>query len=324
MAKPEAGRDQKMAERTLKLNVLFALTSIALLVTLSLMIWFDYAREWKKHQVAFNDLELKLTKTQVDALDKQVGERLRAIEAELKTGEQEAQQGAAAIREAERRADHLQRAEWYAADQNFRFTKAKIDVARYEYDESVHKKSGSAEKNLRHLSELEKQLEEHRLKREGIEAQQAAEKAKLDELQKTRLAAEAKRKLLLTEKGRLETRLRQLDLGFVWFVRNLPILEQFNPALKINQILPANLNDDVIFSPTPKADRCTTCHLGIDKKGYETAAQPYRTHPNADLYLRGGHPIDRIGCTVCHQGRGRATSFLKAAHTASSKEQEKE
>jgi len=97
MAKPEAGRDQRMAERTLKLNVLFALSSIALLGTLSLMIWFDYAREWKKHQVAFNDLELKLTKTQVGELDQQVGERLRAIEADLKAGEQESQQNAAAI-----------------------------------------------------------------------------------------------------------------------------------------------------------------------------------------------------------------------------------
>ena len=42
-----------------------------------------------------------------------------------------------------------------------------------------------------------------------------------------------------------------------------------------------------------------------------------------ELYLRGPHPIDRIGCTVCHQGRGRATGFVNAAHTASTAEQEK-
>src|SRR5262245_43604132 len=136
MAKPEAGRDQKMAERTLKLNVVFALSSIALLITLSLMIWFDYARGWKKYQTAFNDLEQKTTRAQVEALDKQVAERLRAIDSELKAGDQEVQQNAGAIRESEQQLDHLQRAEWYAADQDFRFTKAKIDVARYEYDES--------------------------------------------------------------------------------------------------------------------------------------------------------------------------------------------
>src|SRR5262245_11262799 len=81
--------------------------------------------------------------------------------------------------------------------------------------------------------------------------------------------------------------------------------------------------DDVIFTTTPKVDRCTTCHLAIDKKGYEKAPQPYTTHPNVEMFLQGPHPIDRIGCTVCHQGRGRATGFVNAVHTPSSTEQEK-
>ena len=110
---------------------------------------------------------------------------------------------------------------------------------------------------------------------------------------------------------------------FVIAVRNLPILDLANPSLKINQIMPANLYDDVIFTTTPKVDRCTTCHLGIDKKGYETAPQPYRTHPEMETYLRGGHAVERIGCTACHQGRGRATSFVNAVHTPATREQEK-
>ncbi len=95
-----------------------------------------------------------------------------------------------------------------------------------------------------------------------------------------------------------------------------------NPSLKVNQIITANLQDDVIFTGTPKVDRCTTCHLGIAKKGYETAPQPYTTHPNLDLYLGGPHAIEKVGCTVCHQGRGRATNFKGAVHTASTREQE--
>ena len=43
MAKPEPGRDPQMAERTQKLNVLFAASSLLLLLTLSLMVWADYA-----------------------------------------------------------------------------------------------------------------------------------------------------------------------------------------------------------------------------------------------------------------------------------------
>ena len=322
-AKPEPGRDPGMAQRTLKLNVVFALTSIALLVTLSLMIWFDYAREWKSYQVAFNDLEIKLTREQIEAIDKKTGDRLKAIEAELQQGQKEAAANAEAIRAAQSELAKLD-AKWYAADQDFRFTKAKIDVARYEYDEAVHGKSGRLKAKETTLKELEARWDRYRRDREGIEAQQAAEKAKLDGLQKTTLAAETKRKELLGEKGRLEDKLRKLQRGFVWFARNLPILDQFNPSLKINQVMPANLSDDVVFTPTPKVDRCTTCHLGIDKKGYETAAQPFRTHPDLELYVSGPHPLDKIGCTVCHQGRGRATGFHNAAHTASTKQQEKE
>ena len=114
-----------------------------------------------------------------------------------------------------------------------------------------------------------------------------------------------------------------MQRGVVWYIRNLPVLDLANPSLKVNQIMPANLKDDVIFTATEKVDRCTTCHLGIDKKGYEKADQPFRTHPNLELYLQGAHPIERIGCTVCHQGRGRATSFVNAAHTPSTADQEK-
>ena len=80
----------------------------------------------------------------------------------------------------------------------------------------------------------------------------------------------------------------------------------------------------MIFSGTPKVDRCTTCHLGIDKKGFESAPQPFTTHPNLELYLQGPHPVESVGCTVCHQGRGRATGFVSAVHTPAHHEQEKD
>lgn len=321
MAKPEPGRDPQMAERTQQLNVVFAASSMALLLTLSLMVWADYAREWKKYQVEFNDLEIKLTAEQVDALDKKTGERLKQIEAERAQGRQEAAanaQGVAAARAEIARLD----AQWYAADQDFRFTKASIDVDRYEFDEAVHKKKPSAAALRRRLDEKETLWNGYRRRREEIEAQRDAARARLNGLLKTQLDAEQKQKELLGEKDRLEDKLRKLRRGLVWFARNLPLLDLANPSLRVNQIMPANLFDDVVFTGTPKADRCTTCHLGIDKKGYEEARQPYRTHPAMDLYLRGGHPIEKIGCTVCHQGRGRATSFHNAAHTVSTKEQE--
>jgi cytochrome c2 len=58
------------------------------------------------------------------------------------------------------------------------------------------------------------------------------------------------------------------------------------------------------------ADRCITCHQGVEWRGLENVPEPYRTHPKEILEK---HPIDRFGCTPCHGGQGYATD-LEAAH----------
>lgn len=322
-AKPEPGRDPQMAERTQKLNLVFAASSLGLLLIFSLMIWADYDRDWKRYQTEFNRLEVRLTESQIEqVLGKVDSARRQALEAELQKAAQERQANAEEIRKARRELERLQ-GEWYGIDQNFRFTKARMDVARYEYDEAVHRKQAKAAKLKQHLEDLERQWNEWRLKLEDVVSRRDAASQRLAELEKAERTAAAIRKELYAERDRLEERLRKIQPGLVSFVRNLPVLDMANPSLKVNQIMPANLNDDVVFTPTPKVDRCTTCHLGIDKKGYEQAPQPYTTHPNMEMYLRGVHPLEKVGCTGCHQGRGRATSFQNAAHVPSSKEQEK-
>ena len=58
------------------------------------------------------------------------------------------------------------------------------------------------------------------------------------------------------------------------------------PTIKIQQIILPNVVDDVNFIRVPKMDRCQTCHLAIDKKGYEKYPQPFTTHPNLDAVSR--------------------------------------
>jgi mono/diheme cytochrome c family protein len=58
------------------------------------------------------------------------------------------------------------------------------------------------------------------------------------------------------------------------------------------------------------ADRCTTCHRGIDNALFQDAPQPFRTHPGDLLKY---HDVSRFGCTPCHDGQGVATS-ADAAH----------
>jgi cytochrome c2 len=323
MAKVEPGRDPEMVHRTNSLNILFALTSIGLLLAFSWMVWADYAREWKKYQVQFAKMEKDKTRQAIaDAGNKVDKARIEQIDARLAQGRQEEAQRQADISKVQSEIKDLE-GEEYRVDQNFRFTKADIDVARYNYEEAAEHKARSSDQRKKHLDGLVHRWEDLRKQLEDVKARKADLQAKLGELEKTRLTAEGEKKELLAEQTRLNDRLDKMGGAFVTFTRNMPVLDMFNPSLRVGQIMPANINDDVIFSPTPKVDRCTTCHLGIDKKGYEDAPQPYRTHPNMELYLRGPHPIDRVGCTVCHQGRGRATGFVNAAHTASTVDQEK-
>ncbi len=59
-----------------------------------------------------------------------------------------------------------------------------------------------------------------------------------------------------------------------------------------------------------RVDRCQTCHVGIDDPAMAEAEQPLRSHPGT---LLEKHPVEDFGCTICHQGQGRATS-REAAH----------
>jgi cytochrome c2 len=60
-----------------------------------------------------------------------------------------------------------------------------------------------------------------------------------------------------------------------------------------------------------QVDRCGTCHMGSDSAGYTDPAIPaqLRSHPHRST-LFATHPVEKFGCTSCHQGQGRATDEL--------------
>ncbi|MGD0949326.1 MAG: cytochrome c [Candidatus Binatia bacterium] len=58
------------------------------------------------------------------------------------------------------------------------------------------------------------------------------------------------------------------------------------------------------------ADRCVTCHRGIDNPLLRDAPELFRTHPGELLKF---HDINTFGCTPCHDGQGVATT-ADAAH----------
>ncbi len=59
-----------------------------------------------------------------------------------------------------------------------------------------------------------------------------------------------------------------------------------------------------------RVDRCITCHQGMEWKGLDNVAHPFKSHPQEILKK---HPLNQYGCTVCHGGQGFATD-TESAH----------
>ena len=59
-----------------------------------------------------------------------------------------------------------------------------------------------------------------------------------------------------------------------------------------------------------RVDRCVTCHQGMEWKGLDNVAHPFKSHPQEILKK---HPLNQYGCTSCHGGQGFATD-MESAH----------
>ncbi len=85
------------------------------------------------------------------------------------------------------------------------------------------------------------------------------------------------------------------------FVRSLSKDERRGAQTGIRQLIVPGLE---------RVDRCTTCHMAIDKPQLALAEEPFTAHPGQFL---AWHPPEKFGCTVCHGGQGLATETA-AAH----------
>lgn len=82
---------------------------------------------------------------------------------------------------------------------------------------------------------------------------------------------------------------------------------------EIKQIVIRNFATNNCGEPVHKVDRCVSCHLAVDKKGHDNFPEPFKTHGDFDMFKK--HPLEKFGCTGCHDGQGKGLSFYDAAHT---------
>ena len=308
------------------LNVVFAASSIVLFICTVWMVWDDFDREWKNTQRQFTQLEMEVTRQQLAAAEKAVDARKKQqYEQQLAAAHKNVESHQAKVDELEQQVATLD-ARIYRETQDYQFAKANYDVARYAFE--VERKAGRTDAD----DQATIDAQSTRVNELDLVVQKTtAERDKLrGELGKyTGAVADAQKQIdeMETESRRLQTRLQTIAPSLSkTLLRDAPMTDFMAPTLKVQQIMLPNIMDDVNFMRVPKMDRCTTCHLAIDRKGYEKYPQPFTTHPNLSAYVGSDspHPLNRIGCTVCHDGMGQSVTFRDVAHTPRDEKQEHE
>jgi cytochrome c2/mono/diheme cytochrome c family protein len=296
----------------------FAISSLLLFVITIGMVMQDYSREWKRYQREFNELAYESASADFWQARSAIDDtKYNALAASYNAALEAQKQNSGAITEAEEKVAALN-AQFIRVDQLYKSTKAQWDEDKYAYDEAVARNSPDLPKRKATSEATEKATDDYFRDREEITTQLEAAKAEVTKLQNQSIED---RKQILAMRSDLDRIGRQLNTlkpgAFVTAIINAPMLDFLKPSLQVKQILLPNLFYDQPFTQISRVDRCTTCHLGIDNEKFQDAAQPFRTHPNLDLFLKASsaHPLDKVGCTSCHGGLDRATDFLTAGHT---------
>lgn len=307
-----------------KTTIWFSIASLVLFVGLVLMVLEDSAREWKGWQRKFSKLASQKAEAELAEAKKSVDdEKLESLNQELAKAK-----AAAQSHEGEMKKVHgelsLIEVKLTKTKTLYQDLKQKQDSLRYFFEEfRAHGKKDKAAPYEKELATLRPRLETLKQQAEALEAEKEEKEAALGRFRESQLVLEREIKKQTREIEVLEKKIKKLEPSWVKEILNAPMLDFINPSLQIQQIVVEHVYDDYFFTKVQKVDRCITCHLGIDQKGFEDASEPFKTHPRLDLFLSptSPHPMEEFGCTVCHGGSGHAVSFFTAAHMARNKEQ---
>ena len=309
------------------LNVVFAASGLLLFFSSIWMVWDDYDREWKEYQRQFVLLETEVTQAGLAAAQSEVDQtQVAQLQSERAEAEQELASNQSAIDELEGQLDEIE-AELYGVNQDYLFTKAEYDAERYEFEEIQEEDPERAAALRPEIDEMYQHWLDLGLEVEGLNAQRGGVRSQIAEYTARVADIDAQIGELTFETGRLQGRLADLAPSVVDdYLLNAPLLDFMAPTITVQQVITPGIVDDVNFTRVVKMDRCTSCHLSIDREGYEEYPQPFTTHPNLSAYIGSAspHPLGEFGCTVCHEGMGQSVNFEYASHTPANPDQMRE
>ena len=302
-----------------KLNRVFAATGIVLTVVFIGMVVEDYSRGWKRIQRAFTRIDARKAREAALAARKTaLGEERARLRAQMIEANRQLAAHRRELTRLDRRLKDLS-PQIYLADQQTKFTKASLDAQRYRYENALATAPRSASKQKRGLDELERELEARRLHLARLQRAETEAKAAQERLLARREEIQTSfEKLTVDYKNSLK-RLASLREDTIFKLRNSPILDMVNPSLRVQQVQLPDHFINVNFMRIPRIDRCETCHIGADRKGFDDPKLNvvFRSHPRQELMVgtESPHPYNLFGCSPCHGGRDRSTSFWSAGHS---------
>ena len=321
--------NQERHYNILKLNRLFAISTLVFTAVWLIVFVDDYQRPWKKYQKEFRLLEIE--KVRKDLLEasttlennsdyNQLSEQLLSSEKKLTNRKDELDKIIKELKNLD--------SELYKNNQLYQFAKADLDVLKYEYEKSQFGHGSITDIEKKYLS-LTDNVNKYFLIRQNSESKIETMKIQEREIRKEIDEINNSLNALTRGKDLLKRKLSKVDPESMSFankignvVRDLPVLDFIDPYYEVKQVVVNDLEEDLVYMGMPKVDRCMTCHVGIDKAGFEDAPQPYSTHPKLDFMVgpNSPHPLSEFGCTSCHAGRGRGTGFYTSAHSPNDKE----
>ena len=316
-----------------KLNKWFAISSILFTAFWILTFADDYNRPWKKYQIEFRKMEIEKVRNEIstkqEALEGNEDYQLLLAQLDLKQDEFNKQQNR--VDEINEELESI-RGAVYSSNQNYQFSKADFDAVKYQLEDARFKKQNTEklEKQLKQLDNKTKKAfiisESYQLKVDSLESITRDLNASIKKTNDELFVLTKDRDLLERQLSKLDPEAMSLSNKVANIVRDLPVIDFIDPYYEVKQVVVNDLKEDLIYMGMPKVDRCMTCHVGIDKAGYEDAPQPYTTHPRLDEFAGGSspHPMSEYGCTSCHGGRGRGTDFISSGHMPRDEKQKKE
>ncbi len=287
----------------------FLLAVALLLVTSVWIVWDDQIsrRPWKKYQYEFSQTQIERAKAEVSAEEERLGadEEYQKVLADLEAARDKTTSGATASQLSELASkENKARVAFDDAEFNLRLVKSQIEEAWYELEHAqlAHADTTSQRAHLDELNakkaEVEEEVAETLARLNQILSEQDEIRSVVDSLEK-------KKEELEGAKSRLEQKVDGMVIQVGPF--------DFPKIPKIEQVVLNEFDRNAYNQPVARVDRCTSCHAGINKDGFEDLPNPYKTHPDRRLYL-GKHAAEKVGCTPCHQGQGAAVNSAEQAH----------